>query len=726
MDYEYRNKLYGGFAGKYIGVMHGAEIESWTYEKIRDVYGTITGYPVIFENFCSDDDLNGPVFYMRALKDFACSEDIPIEEMAHTLLNYAGERHGFFWWGGYGISTEETAYWNLRNQIPAPESGSVLQNGKELAEQIGGQIFSDCWGLVCPGNPAMAAKLAGKMSAVSHGENGVFGGQFIAACIAAAFTASDIEEVLRAGLKEIPRNCEYAAMVRDVRERAIANEDRFRDTFRFVQQTYGYDKYGGVCHIIPNAAIIILSLIHGKGDFSDTLNICNMCGWDTDCNVGNAGTIMGVLTGADNIPKQWMTQVSDFLCASGVMGSLNIQTLSQAALLAAEIAHKLSGWEIDTYDRLLFKKKEGKHFHFEFPTALHGLRIKGDEKNRILLENTAEKAYGGERSLKITAPFLQKGEGFTLYYKSYYLPKDFQDSRYDPDFSPTVYPGDRISAMFLLGSRHFPLRLIPFIKERISGKNVRLENESFLIEAAMEGKWVKASFQVPCAKNCVIEEIGWEIHCSGIAADAPFSLFVDDMEIEPKPSYEMEFSALPLEKWNTVHSCVAHMTWLRGKMELEKGCLAISGYGEPAECYTGDIVWEDYSLRAVVIPRKGNCHRILFRVQGAMRCYGAGFGRGGTLCLWKKNGDYRILKERDFSWETDREYKVEISARKGFFTVRVDDILYLEAEDKELPYLQGAVGFGNAGGARTCFREYGVQAALTAKQEAGREESAHE
>lgn len=707
MDYEYRNKLYGGFAGKYIGVMHGAEIESWTYEKIKDVYGTITGYPVTFRNFCSDDDLNGPVFYMRALKDFACREDIPVAHMAHTLLNYAGERHGFFWWGGYGISTEETAYWNLRNHIPAPESGSALQNGQELAEQIGGQIFSDCWGLVCPGNPAMAARLAGKMSSVSHGGNGVYGGQFIAACIAAAFTASHIEEVIEAGLGEIPKDCEYAVMVRSVREQAIANENRFRDTFYYVQQTYGNDKYGGVCHIIPNGAIIVLSLIHGKGDFSRTLNICNMCGWDTDCNVGNAGTIMGVLTGADNIPEQWMTQVSDFLCASSVIGSLNIQTLSQAALIAAQIAHQLAGWETDTYDRFLFGKKEGKHFHFEFPTALHGLRVRGDEKSRILLKNTAEKAYGGERSLKITAPFLQKGEGFALYYQSYYQPGDFQDSRYDPDFSPAVYPGDRVSAMFLPGSGHLPLRLIPFIKERISGRSIRLEKEAVLIKE--EDQWVKASFQIPFMADSIIEEAGWEIHCPASKCNEAFCIYMDDMEIESKPAYRINFMVLPLEKWNAVHSCVAHMTWLRGKMELENGCLAISGYGEPAECYTGDIVWDDYCMRTTLIPRKGDCHRVLFRVQGAMRCYGAGFGTNHTLCLWKKYGEYRILKETAFSWETDREYKLEIRAEGGFLTVRVDDILYLEAEDREQPYLQGAVGFGNADCTRTYFREYGIQ-----------------
>lgn len=56
-DEHFRNKLYGGVIGKYIGVMHGAEIESWTYEQIKDVFGEIKQYPVRFNNFCSDDDL---------------------------------------------------------------------------------------------------------------------------------------------------------------------------------------------------------------------------------------------------------------------------------------------------------------------------------------------------------------------------------------------------------------------------------------------------------------------------------------------------------------------------------------------------------------------------------------------------------------------------------------------------------------------------------------------
>ena len=40
-DEHFRNKLYGGVIGKYIGVMHGAEIESWTYEPVSDTHLTL-------------------------------------------------------------------------------------------------------------------------------------------------------------------------------------------------------------------------------------------------------------------------------------------------------------------------------------------------------------------------------------------------------------------------------------------------------------------------------------------------------------------------------------------------------------------------------------------------------------------------------------------------------------------------------------------------------------
>lgn len=104
------------------------------------------------------------LFFLRGLEDSGHykdeGKDFCAQDVADALLNYAPYEHGFFWWGGYGISTEHTAYLNLRNGIPAPRSGSIEQNGAATAEQIGGQIFIDTWGLVAPGKTDLAARLA--------------------------------------------------------------------------------------------------------------------------------------------------------------------------------------------------------------------------------------------------------------------------------------------------------------------------------------------------------------------------------------------------------------------------------------------------------------------------------------------------------------------------------------------------------------------------------------
>lgn len=83
---------------------------------------------------------------------------------------------------------------------PGPQSGSIAQNGSTMAEQIGGQIFIDTWGLVSPGNPELAVNLAEKAASVTHDGNGKYGGMFIAACISIAFIEQDIKSILEKGL----------------------------------------------------------------------------------------------------------------------------------------------------------------------------------------------------------------------------------------------------------------------------------------------------------------------------------------------------------------------------------------------------------------------------------------------------------------------------------------------------------------------------------------------
>ena len=138
-------------------------------------------------------------------------------QIGRTWLNYAIERRTIFWWGGVGHSTEHTAYARLKQGIPAPDSGSRARNGKVLSEQIGAQIFIDGWAMVAPGDPERAADLARRAASVSHDGEAIYGAQVIAAMEAHAFVESDIDALIDAGSRVIPRDSTIARLIHDVR-----------------------------------------------------------------------------------------------------------------------------------------------------------------------------------------------------------------------------------------------------------------------------------------------------------------------------------------------------------------------------------------------------------------------------------------------------------------------------------------------------------------------------
>jgi hypothetical protein len=64
-------------------------------------------------------------------------------------------------------------------------------------------------------------------------------------------------------------------------------------------------------HSIPNAAIVLLGLLKGGGDFTRTVGIAVMCGLDTDCTGATAGSIMGCALGTRGIPARWTEPFHD-------------------------------------------------------------------------------------------------------------------------------------------------------------------------------------------------------------------------------------------------------------------------------------------------------------------------------------------------------------------------------------------------------------------------------
>src|SRR5215208_466274 len=288
---DYTERVYAGVLGKIIGVYLGRPFEGWEHDRIISELGEIYYYvnerrDLPLKNntlVVTDDDISGTFTFLRALPDYGNSPDLTPAQIGQTWLNYLIEERTILWWGGLGNSTEHTAYLRLKRGVPAPESGSIARNGKVVAEQIGAQIFIDGWAMVAPGDPELAADLARRAASVSHDGEAIYGAQVVAAMEAQAFVERDLNKLLDIAVSFIPQQSLIYQLISDLRNWHAGEQD-WRKTREKIAAKYGYDKYGGNCHMVPNHALIIHALLYGNGDFDRSQMIVNTSGWDTDCN----------------------------------------------------------------------------------------------------------------------------------------------------------------------------------------------------------------------------------------------------------------------------------------------------------------------------------------------------------------------------------------------------------------------------------------------------------
>ncbi|MCG2769625.1 MAG: ADP-ribosylglycohydrolase family protein, partial [Anaerolineae bacterium] len=552
---DYAERVYAGWLGKCIGVRFGAPIEGWTYQEIRDNLGPVLDYLPLPPGkvFKPDDDTSMPMILIRALEEYG--PDVTAAEIGETWLNYLGDQRGTLWWGGYGLSTEHTAYLNLAAGIPAPRSGSVALNGVALAEQIGGQIFSDIWGLVSPNNPEQAAAYAARASSVSHDGNGIYGGMFIAALVSRAFSEADPCRLIGAGLAMIPSESEYARVVHAVLDFYRDQPDDWHAAYRFIAEHFGYDRYPGPVHIIPNAAVVAMALLYGEGDFSRSIQIANMAGWDTDCNVGNVGAIMGVAVGLDGIPMRWREPMNDVLVAASVIGTRNLLDIPACADLFSAL-----GRQIAEEPAASAKPR----YHFSYAGATQGWLHRG-QRGRIIALRQVPQGDGG--ALQATVRKLNKKGEVRLFVKTYYHLEELSANYYGASFSPTIYPGQRVWARL-----HIPadapscLRAALYVHDDNGSQNYQGEGVPLT-----PGQWHGLGYQIPELRGACLSEVG--VALRNVNGE-PWTgnVLLGSLDWGGAPRFSYDFSQERHE-----YGAISQWTFLRGYWRLNDGAYHGSG-----------------------------------------------------------------------------------------------------------------------------------------------------
>lgn len=695
MQNDYLARVYAGFLGMNVGIRLGAPVEPtiWTYERIKETYGDIRGYVKDYKNFAADDDVNGPVYFFRALRDSSKNGELTPEYVAKAWLNYARDGIGMFWWGGYGVSTEHTAYINLTRGIPAPQSGSAATNGKLLSDQIGGQIFIDTWGLIWPGRPDKAADYAQAAASVSHDGEGLNGARYIAACIALAFQEQDIGKIVELALKEIPSESLYAKVVEAVIAHHKAHPDDWESCLAMLHRDWGYDKYGGVCHIIPNAGVCVLAMLYGAGDFNRTVEIATMCSWDTDCNAGNVGTVLGVLTGLDGIAPHYRAPINDGVVLSGISGYLNILDLPTYAKELARTGYALAGEAVPQE----LEETEGElHFDFELPGSTHNFRT--SDPFFLTLKHSTAQAAQGTGSLEILVDRMVRGNRARAYYKPFYTRADFSDERYKPVFSPQVYSGQTMEMQLYFDqwAGWDSIFVSPYFR---TVSDQKIHTHGFI--KIKPGQWQTISCTIEDTQGDMIDEIGIVVE-----GDTPTTvktlgkLYLDEFRVFGKADYSIDLAKQKKELATVTPFAVNHGAW-----EIENDRLGLMCC-EESLAYTGNYYAKDMRVQAEVELENGDFPVLLLRARGAKQSYMAGF-RDGNVCIWRQDFGLEELARAPFPVEYGRAYQLTFQAVGDTLSVDVDGVNVLQVQDST--FTSGMVGLGACSMGRTFFGKLHIQ-----------------
>jgi ADP-ribosylglycohydrolase len=677
---DYAERVYAGVLGKIIGVYLGRPFEGWTHEQILANLGEIKYYvndrqdlplrnhPLVV----TDDDISGTFTFLHALPDYNNSLDLTPAQIGQTWLNYIIENRTILWWGGLGNSTEHTAFLRLKDGIPAPHSGSIALNGKVVAEQIGAQIFIDGWGLIAPGDPALAADLARRAASVSHDGEAIYGAQVIAALIAEAFIESDLDKLLDTATAFIPRDSIIYRLIADIRAwHATEPHDWYAARARLAA-SYGYDKYGGNCHIIPNHGLVILSLLYSQGDFHRAQTIVNTCGWDTDCNAGNVGCILGVrnrLAAFEGGPD-WRGPVADQLYLPTADGGRAISDALRETDSILEVAHALQGekW---------IPPKGGARFHFSLPGSVHGFR----SPDKLKVDNTSHPTEPGQRVL--TLPYRLESNGSTALLTPTFIPAAAVEMPgYGLLASPALYPGQTVRAALFADKKNAE-PIVVGIHLQSYGEEDRLFDVQGPRQNVLPGEYIHLEWQVPELGGAPIAQVGISISSQDPVEGV---IHLDHLSWEGSPNVTFHRPTESGRMWKR--------QWVNAADFFEdvfgEAFRVIQNRGR-GMVITGTREWTDYSVQALITPHLAKAFGLAIRVQGLERYYGLLLSNQNTIKLIKRLDGEILLAEKTFDWKFDQPYDLRMAIKSNYIVASVNGELLFKVEDSNHPLSGGGI-----------------------------------
>lgn len=350
----YRKRIQGAFSGRCAAVALGKPLEmGMDREAIERYLRSVGEYPLNDFVPARSEALNitlredcvpstkGNICFMQS------DDDVHYTLLALALAenkgtNFTAEDVGMNWLDNVPYHwfwcASRQAYYHMVNltdhEDRTAQIARIPLSLNPWRECIDGQIRCDLWGYIRPGNLRAAADLAYRDCVFSLIKNGCYGGMFVAGCIAAALTENpSVQTILAGGLACIPKKSRLEEAVQRVISWYAKDRDWIK-TCKRIEEAYGHLPFAAT---INNLSMVTLALLEGDLDYTKTITTAVMCGIDTDCNAGTAGSIVGAALGIDGIEKRWIEPLNDTIrSAVASFGTCAISDIEERIIALGE------------------------------------------------------------------------------------------------------------------------------------------------------------------------------------------------------------------------------------------------------------------------------------------------------------------------------------------------------------------------------------------------------
>ena len=278
---EYFDKVYGCFIGKTVIGTLGAPFEGVKMPL------ELKFSPEMINTMLPNDDLDLQVLWLDAVEqhgEYFTSYDLAkrmIERCPYDPGEYCVFRKNY-----------------CRGVYP-PLSGKFSNDF--YLEGMGCPIRAEVWACLSPLDVDRAVEFSTRDGVLDHEGESVYAENFVVALEAEAFFESDMHKLIEAGLRYIPANSRFRALVEDT----VALCDKYDDEKVILRKIL--KKYGHLdcTNLFENMGITILALLKGEGDMIKTGMMALNCGFDTDCTCATAGAILGLIAGAEKVKAEY-------------------------------------------------------------------------------------------------------------------------------------------------------------------------------------------------------------------------------------------------------------------------------------------------------------------------------------------------------------------------------------------------------------------------------------